>query len=204
MNKVIKPYSLEEKSTLDLLNAIYKQKRAIKCSKWNACTLVVLCVCIIPVIIFFFNILQIQIVLLYEFLQDLLNILSILVGFTITALSIIGTGLSKEIIQLLSNYESQQNINAHHSIYHTTILIFFEYIYSLLITLGFIVLCLFLYPYAHFINSFRLIFSILFFYTFILLAYWSVFSVKGLIFNLYCIIMLNSQVETQNNNRKSS
>ena len=204
MNKVIKPYSLEEKSTLDLLNAIYKQKRAIKCSKWNVWTLIILCTCIIPTIVFFFNFLHIRISLLYEFLQDLLNILSILVGFTITALSIIGTGLSKKVIQLLSNYESQQNINAHHSIYHTTILIFFEYIYSLLITLGFIVLCLFLYPSAHFINSFRLIFSILFFYTFILLAYWSVFSVKGLIFNLYCIIMLNSQVETQNNNRKSS
>ena len=136
MNKVIKPYSLEEESTLDLLNAIYKQKRAIKCSKWNVWTLIILCTCIIPTIVFFFNFLHIRISLLYEFLQDLLNILSILVGFTITALSIIGTGLSKEVIQLLSNYELQQNKNAHHSIYHTTILIFFEYIYSLLITLS--------------------------------------------------------------------
>lgn len=199
MNRISKSYCLEEQSTLELFKTIYKQKKALKSSKCNTCILIILCLCIIPVIIVLFNALSIKIYILYEFLRDLLNILSILVGFTLTALSIIGTGLSKRAIQLLSNYESSQNSDTQHSIYHTTILVFFEYIYSLLATLVFTVLCLFLHPYAYYLNTFRVVLSIIFFYTFVLLVYWSTFSIKSLIFNLYCIVMLNAQIATQDN-----
>lgn len=203
MNKTTKPYRLEEKSTLELFNAIYKQKKAFQSSKYNTYILIILCFCIVPAIIVVFNSLHIKISIIYEFLRDLLNILSILVGFTLTALSIVGTGLSKRAIQLLSNYVSKQNGNTEHSIYHATILVFFEYVYSLLATLAFIVLCLFLYPYGYYLNNFRLALSILFFYIFILLVYWSAFCIKCLIYNLYCIIMLNAQIATQCNDSET-
>ncbi len=203
MNKILENYYIKEKSTTDLFKVIFASYKATTTSKYNKIFTILLLFLIIPIIIFYFNSLHIRVSIIYDLLKNLLDMLSILIGFAITAISIIGTGLSSKVLKPLFENESLQNnqktVKTKYSIYHTTILLFFGYIYILLITLFFSVFCLFLYPYAHFLSNLRLQISIAFFYIFIELIYFNIFSIKSLLFNLYCIIMLNAQIETMEN-----
>ncbi len=70
------------------------------------------------------------------------TILSILIGFSITALSMVGLGLSKETLLLTSKYESSFYKGV--SIYKETIFVFLEYLYSLLSSLLYIIIAQFI------------------------------------------------------------
>ena len=194
LNEVSENYQLKETSTIELLQTIWNCKKNLKSSKWDLSLKLFWVLIIIPATIYFFNVLNIKTVFIYEYLSDLLTLISILIGFNLTALSIIGTGLSQKVLEKTFKIESIQNNKT--SIYQTTILVFFDYIYSLLTTLIFIIICLFLYPFVHSFSFLRFFISIPFFYILLLLIYWNIFSIISLVFNLYCIIMLSAQINT--------
>ncbi len=138
-----------------------------------------------------FNYLDIKISYIHDFLQDLLNILGILIGFTLTALSIVGTGLFERALDFF--LENKSTSNKKYSVYQVILFEFLDYLYSLLATLFFVISMLFLYPFAYFLNEYRFIISLVFFYILFCLLKWNIFSIKSLVYNLYGIFMLNAQ-----------
>ena len=184
---------ITEDSSIKLLSVILLQKnlKAIPKYTWSICLL--LWFLIIPCVIYLFNKMNIPIKTIKEFLSDILTVLSILIGFSITAISMIGLNLSKKTLEETNKYNGSFYENV--SIYKETILIFFEYLYSLIFSLMFIIFTLFLIPYVIVLYHFKFIISCFFFYCFFTLMYWNFLSIKSLIFNLYLIIMINTMAE---------
>ncbi len=184
---------ITEDSSIKLLSVILLQKnlKAIPKYTWSICLL--LWFLIIPCVIYLFNKMNIPIKTIKEFLSDILTVLSILIGFSITAISMIGLNLSKKTLEETNKYNGSFYENV--SIYKETILIFFEYLYSLIFSLMFIIFTLFLIPYVIVLYQFKFIISCFFFYCFFTLMYWNFLSIKSLIFNLYLIIMINTMAE---------
>ncbi len=90
---------ITEDSSIKLLSVILLQKnlKAIPKYTWSICLL--LWFLIIPCVIYLFNKMNIPIKTIKEFLSDILTVLSILIGFSITAISMIGLNLSKKNIR---------------------------------------------------------------------------------------------------------
>ena len=174
---------ITEDSSIKLLSVILLQKnlKAIPKYTWSICLL--LWFLIIPCVIYLFNKMNIPIKTIKEFLSDILTVLSILIGFSITAISMIGLNLSKKTLEETNKYNGSFYENV--SIYKETILIFFEYLYSLIFSLMFIIFTLFLIPYVIVLYQFKFIISCFFFYCFFTLMYWNFLSIKSLIFNLF-------------------
>ncbi len=182
---------LEEKTSKELVTAIFNYKHKNKNSKFKTTIKFILFFIILPLIIFVFNKLSIKISFIHEMMQDFLELLGILIGFTLTALSIVGTGMHKKAVKYFFEYESIASEG--HSIYKVILFEFIDYLYSLLATLSFVILAILLYPYAYYLCHMRLVISIIFFYSFAGLIFWNVFSIKSLIYNLYAIFMLNAK-----------
>lgn len=190
---------INEMDSLKLLNAIFLQKdlKKVPVAIWTIlCCLIFF---IIPLIIFFFNKISISFDYVRNLFSDLLTILSILIGFSITALSMVGLGLSKETLLLTSKYESSFYKGV--SIYKETIFVFLEYLYSLLSSLLYIIIAQFILPFIYKLIHFKLVISCIFFYTFIPLLYWNFLSIKSLIYNLYLVIMINTMIENNESNK---
>lgn len=190
---------IKEIDSLKLLNAIFLQKNLKKVPVATWTILRCLIFFIIPLIIFFFNKISISFDYVRNLFSDLLTILSILIGFSITALSMVGLGLSKETLLLTSKYES--SFYKEISIYKETIFVFLEYLYSLLASLLYIIIAQFILPFIYKLIHFKLVISCIFFYTFIPLLYWNFLSIKSLIYNLYLVIMINTMIENDESNK---
>lgn len=191
---------ITETDSLKLLNAILLQKNL---KKVPIATWVIFCgllFVIIPIIIFLFNKLSISSEYIKNFFSDLLTILSILIGFSITALSMVGLGLAKETILQTTKYEGSFYKGI--SIYKETIFVFLEYLYSLLISLLYIIIAQFILPFVYQVFQYKFIISCIFFYTFIPLLYWNFLSIKSLIYNLYLVIMINTMAENNESNEQ--
>lgn len=126
-------------------------------------------------------------------INSFVNIYSILIGFSFTAITLVATIFDNSSIKLLDSHKSK--IYPDFSIYKTTVLVYFEYIYALIFTLLFMIFCILIYPFTKFIQLDKLIFSYLFFVPFSLLLAWSIISIKALIANLYLVIIFKSQIE---------
>lgn len=190
---------IKEIDSLKLLNAIFLQKDLKKIPVATRTILCCLLFFIIPLIIFFFNKISISFDYVSNLFSDLLTILSILIGFSITALSMVGLGLSKETLLLTSKYESSFYKGI--SIYKETIFVFLEYLYSLLSSLLYIIIAQFILPFIYKLIQFKLVISCIFFYTLIPLLYWNFLSIKSLIYNLYLVIMINTMIENDESNK---
>ena len=138
---------IKEIDSLKLLNTIFLQKDLKKVSVATWTILCCLIFFIIPLIIFFFNKISISFDYVRNLFSDLLTILSILIGFSITALSMVGLGLSKETLLLTSKHESSFYKGV--SIYKETIFVFLEYLYSLLSSLLYIIIAQFILPFIY-------------------------------------------------------
>ena len=191
LKKITDNISLEEMSSAELIKAINTYKNGNKNSKLKTKIKICIFCIILPILIAFFNILQIKISYIHEFMQDLLSLSGILIGFTLTALSIVGTGLYPRAAKNFFEYES--TVSKNNSIYKVILFEFLDYLYSLLATLAFIIFVLILYPYAYYLHSIRAILSIIFFYTLASLIFWNIFSIKSLIYNIYSILILNAK-----------
>lgn len=128
-------------------------------------------------------------------INSFVNIYSILIGFSFTAITLVATIFNTSSIKKLDSYKSK--LYPDFSIYKTTVLVYFEYIYALIFTLLFMILCILIYPFANFLQLDKLIFSCLFFIPFFMLLAWSIVSIKALIANLYLIIIFRSQIEQE-------
>ena len=136
--KTIKEKNLiTETDSLKLLNAILLQKNLKKIPKTTWIVLCILLLLIIPLLIYLFNHINISNNDIKSFFSDLLTVLSVLIGFSITALSMVGLSLAKETLLLTNKYESSFYNGI--SIYKETIFVFLEYLYSLLISLFYII-----------------------------------------------------------------
>jgi len=191
LKKITDDISLEEMSSSELIKAIYTYKNGNQNSKLKTTVKICIFCIILPIFICFFNILQIRISYIHELMQDLLNLSGILIGFTLTALSIVGTGLYPKAAKNFFEYES--TVSKNNSIYKIVLFEFLDYLYSLLATLAFIIFALILYPYAYHLHFARVVLSIIFFYTLASLIFWNIFSIKSLIYNLYSILILNAK-----------
>lgn len=193
---------IKETDSLKLLNAIIFQKnlKKVPAATWRVlcCFLFV----IIPIIIFFFNKISIPSEYIRNLFSDLLTILSILIGFSITALSMVVLSLSKETLLLTNKYEGSFYKGT--SIYKETIFVFLEYLYSLLASLLYIIIAQFIFPFVCGLIQYKFIISCVFFYTFIPLLYWNFLSIKSLIYNLYLAIMINTMAEINESNSKGT
>lgn len=187
-------FTIKECNSKELIKTIIQNKKQGNCLIKKRIKKFVIFAFLVILVVLMFNELNIKTNLLYEFLRDMLTILSILIGFTITALTTIGTGLSEKSLKMLFKYKS--TIYEETPIYQATIFTFFEYTYSLFASLGFIILTMFIYPYIYCLNEYRYPISIVFFTLLIGLLWWNCASIKNLVYNLYVIIMLNAQIET--------
>lgn len=195
--KTIKEKNLiTETGSLKLLNAILLQKNLKKIPITTWIVLCIILLLIIPLLIYLFNHINISNNDIKTFFSDLLTVLSILIGFSITALSMVGLSLAKETLLLTNKYEGSFYNGI--SIYKETILVFFEYLYSLLISLFYIIIAQFILPFIGQCHQYKFCISVVFFYSFIPLLYWNFLSIKSLIYNLYLVIMINTMVENNN------
>lgn len=197
--KTIKEKNLiTETDSLKLLNAILLQKNLKKIPKTTWIVLCILLLLIIPLLIYLFNHINISNNDIKSFFSDLLTVLSVLIGFSITALSMVGLSLAKETLLLTNKYESSFYNGI--SIYKETIFVFLEYLYSLLISLFYIIIAQFILPFISHCHQCKFGVSVVFFYSFVPLLYWNFLSIKSLIYNLYLVIMINTMVENSNPN----
>lgn len=195
--KTIKEKNLiTETDSLKLLSAILLQKNLKKIPKTTWIVLCVLLLLIIPLLIYLFNHVNISNNDIKSFFSDLLTVLSVLIGFSITALSMVGLSLAKETLLLTNKYESSFYNGI--SIYKETIFVFFEYLYSLLTSLFYIIIAQFILPFICHCHQYKFGASVVFFYSFVPLLYWNFLSIKSLIYNLYLVIMINTMVENNN------
>lgn len=137
-----------------------------------------------------------------NFFSDLLTVLSILIGFSITALSMVGLSLAKETLLQTTKYEGSFYKDV--PIYKETIFVFLEYLYSLLISLLYIILAQFILPFVCRVFQYKFLISSIFFYTFIPLLYWNFLSIKSLIYNLYLVIMINTMAKNNEFNSQGA
>lgn len=187
---------IKETNSLKLLDAILLQKNLRKVSSATWIVLCILLIFVIPIIIYLFNKMDISHEYLRSFFSDMLTVLSILIGFSITAFSMVGLSLAKETLLQTTKYES--SFYKEVSIYKETIFVFLEYLYSLLISLLYIIVAQFVLPFVCKGVQYKCLISCIFFYTFIPLLYWNFLSIKSLIYNLYLAIMLNTMAEISN------
>lgn len=188
-------FEIKEHNTLELINAIVKSRRKKENFFLKNLHKFIIFSLIVVVVVFIFNTLHIKITMLYEFLRDMLTILSILIGFTITALTTIGTGLSDKALKVMFKYKSCAYEEL--PVYQATIFTFFEYTYSLFASLVFIIITMFFYPYIYYLHNYRILISIIFFSILLGLLWWNGISIKNLVYNLYVTIMLNAQIESE-------
>lgn len=181
------------KSTGQLLKEILNYKLNTTSKRQSILNFFII-VILSSIVTYSFNFFNIKTTVIKEFLIDLLNLAGVLVGFSLTALTIVGTNLHEKLLKLSQEIKSKSYPKL--LIWDVLLYEFFGYVYSLLISLIFIITSIFIFPYVYYFVNYRWIISFVFFLLLFLLLFYNCWSVKSLIYNLYGLFLLNAKATT--------
>lgn len=140
---------------------------------------------------YFYLKLNIKTEFIVNFLELLTTVYSIIIGFAFTSLGLFLSIFDKDFIVFINLKPSKLYKDS--SLYKTTVLVFFEYLFALLISLIYILICYFLIP---FLNNF-LILKTCFVYIFFILLFallgWTFISIKGMVYNIYMLTVFKAE-----------
>lgn len=130
----------------------------------------------------------------YSFILKILELLttvySIIIGFALTSLSIFLAIFDKEFIEFLSSAKS--DLYKNESLYKATVLVFFQYLFALLLSLAYILICYFLSPFYMVFESIKTELTYVFFIILFAFLCWTFLSIKAMIANIYTLVIFKS------------
>lgn len=194
-----KPNKPIEESCRELLVRIFA-KNPEQENKFNKYFLLIFTVGAIPISYLFLE-LDIKTSFLVNFLELLTTVYSIIIGFAFTSLSLFLSIFDKEFIIFLNSKHSKLYKNL--SLYKTTVLVFFEYLFSLLLSLAYILTCYFVIPFLMTFVKLKLIFTYSFFVCLNILLAWTIISIKSMVYNIYMITVFKAEFFKINNQNQS-
>lgn len=183
-----------EETSYEILKSIFLKKDYSKLL-WTNYLIFIIFLILSIFIAYFYVVKNLHFSYIQEIMNSFVNIYSILIGFSFTAITLVATIFNNSSIKLLDSHNSK--IYPDFSIYKATALVYFEYIYALIFTLLFLIFCILTYPFIKFMHVDKLLLAYLFFIPFFLFLAWSIISIKALIANLYLVIIFKSQIEKE-------
>lgn len=140
---------------------------------------------------YFYLNLNVKIEFIINFLELLTTVYSIIIGFAFTSLALFLSIFDKDFIVFINSKQSKLYKDS--SLYKTTVLVFFEYLFALLISLTYILICYFSIP---FLNTFLMLktsFVYIFFIILFALLGWTFISIKGMVYNIYMLTVFKAE-----------